>query len=52
MDVFQFIANCQEQYDTILFAGPPYALETLDTLPDLIFEKKMIEVSRLVYPRA
>jgi len=42
MDVFQFIGNCHEQYD-IIFAGPPYALETLDTLPDLIFEKKMIE---------
>ncbi len=40
-DVFKFIARSVEQYDYI-FAGPPYPLPTIDTLPDLIFEKNML----------
>ncbi len=31
-DVFKFIENSTEQYDFI-FAGPPYALTTIDDLP-------------------
>ena len=42
-DVFQFMKNCTEQYDFI-FAGPPYALETIDEIPNIIFEKKMLAV--------
>jgi 16S rRNA (guanine966-N2)-methyltransferase len=42
MDVFKFIQNCTEQYD-IIFAGPPYPLKTLNTIPDLIFEKNMLK---------
>lgn len=42
MDVFQFISGCREKYD-LIFAGPPYALETLDTIPDRIFEQDMVE---------
>jgi 16S rRNA (guanine966-N2)-methyltransferase len=34
MDVFKFIAQCHETFDFI-FAGPPYALETIDELPKL-----------------
>jgi len=34
-DVFRFLKNCREQYDFI-FAGPPYALETIDQIPALI----------------
>ncbi|MBK8557679.1 MAG: RsmD family RNA methyltransferase [Lewinellaceae bacterium] len=41
MDVFRFIDSNSAQYDYI-FAGPPYALPTIDTIPDLIFEKKML----------
>ena len=41
MDVFRFIGQCSEQFDFI-FAGPPYALLTIDELPKLIFEKKML----------
>jgi len=40
-DVFKFIVNSNEQFDFI-FAGPPYALTTIDELPRLIFEKKLL----------
>ncbi|MBS1495502.1 MAG: RsmD family RNA methyltransferase [Bacteroidetes bacterium] len=40
-DVFKFIENAGEQYDFI-FAGPPYALTTIDDLPKNIFEKKIL----------
>src|SRR5215203_5729216 len=40
-DVFQFIGSCHEKYDFI-FAGPPYALTTIDELPKLIFEKGLL----------
>lgn len=39
-DVFKFIDRAFEQYDYI-FAGPPYALPGLDSLPDLIFKKEL-----------
>jgi 16S rRNA (guanine(966)-N(2))-methyltransferase RsmD len=41
MDVFQFLASCTNQYD-IIFAGPPYALTTIDDLPRIIVERKLI----------
>lgn len=41
MNVFRFLEFTTEQYDYI-FAGPPYALPTLDTIPDRIFEKKLL----------
>jgi len=41
MDVFKYIQQCTEKFDFI-FAGPPYALTTIDTLPVLIFEKQML----------
>lgn len=41
MDVFKFIDNCTDRFDFI-FAGPPYALRTIDDLPRRIFEKKML----------
>ena len=40
-DVFKFISGCSEQFDFI-FAGPPYALSSIDDLPILIFEKKLL----------
>jgi 16S rRNA (guanine(966)-N(2))-methyltransferase RsmD len=40
-DVFQFINRTLETYD-LIFAGPPYALATIDDLPKLIFEKKLL----------
>jgi len=34
-DVFRFLKNNTEQYDFI-FAGPPYALENIDKIPEYI----------------
>ena len=41
-DVFRFIKSCRQQFDFI-FADPPYALETLATIPDLIFEHELLK---------
>jgi 16S rRNA (guanine966-N2)-methyltransferase len=41
MDVFQYLNTCTQQYD-IIFAGPPYALNTIDDLPRIIVEGKLI----------
>ncbi len=41
MDVFGYLQSCDEDFDFI-FAGPPYALGTIDELPKLIVSKKMI----------
>lgn len=40
-DVFRFIETATEKFDFI-FAGPPYALTTIDELPKLIFEKSLL----------
>lgn len=41
MDVFKYISTCTEQFDFI-FAGPPYALTSIDDLPVLVFEKQLL----------
>ena len=41
MDVFKFIDHCTDKFDFI-FAGPPYALNTIDEIPRKVFEKKML----------
>ncbi len=41
-DAFKFIQQCQEKFGFI-FAGPPYALETIDLLPVRIAEQNMLE---------
>src|SRR5688572_8821700 len=40
-DVFRFIDQCTEKFDFI-FAGPPYALNTIDELPVKIFQKQLL----------
>jgi 16S rRNA (guanine966-N2)-methyltransferase len=40
-DVFQFISQCTEKFDFI-FAGPPYALTTIDQLPVLIMDQQLL----------
>lgn len=40
-EVFRFIDQCTEQFDFI-FAGPPYALEIIDQLPQKIFEASLL----------
>jgi 16S rRNA (guanine(966)-N(2))-methyltransferase RsmD len=41
-DVFRFIRNTKEQYDFI-FAGPPYALETIDQIPELVVAGNLLK---------
>ena len=41
-DVFRFIETCTEKFNFI-FAGPPYALQTIDDLPKLIFENGLLK---------
>ena len=41
LDVFTFLSGSTEKYDFI-FAGPPYALGTIDELPKIIVTKKLI----------
>lgn len=41
MDVYSFLSTCNEKFDFI-FAGPPYALTTIDELPKIIVERKLI----------
>jgi 16S rRNA (guanine966-N2)-methyltransferase len=40
-DVFRFLKTNPGQYDFI-FAGPPYALETIDQIPELIFSGNLL----------
>jgi 16S rRNA (guanine966-N2)-methyltransferase len=40
-DALRFINRCKTTFDFI-FADPPYALKELSTLPDLIFEKQLL----------
>ncbi len=41
MDVFKFMESTKGKFDYI-FAGPPYQLPTIDTLPDVVFEKNLL----------
>jgi len=41
MDVFKFIAQCEEKFDFI-FAGPPYALTNIDELPQRVFDNDLL----------
>jgi len=40
-DVFRFVKSCRQQYD-IVFADPPYALKELPQIPDLVFERALL----------
>ncbi|HUC80233.1 MAG TPA: RsmD family RNA methyltransferase [Flavisolibacter sp.] len=41
-DVFKFMESCREKFD-LIFAGPPYALTTIDDLPKVVFEKELLK---------
>lgn len=41
MDIFNYLNTCTDQFDFI-FAGPPYALGTIDEIPKIIVSKKLI----------
>ncbi|MES2622108.1 MAG: RsmD family RNA methyltransferase [Bacteroidota bacterium] len=42
MDVFKFIETAHQKFN-LIFAGPPYPLPNLDTIPDLIFQYKLLD---------
>lgn len=42
MDVFKYLEQCTDTYDFI-FAGPPYALTTIDDLPRIIVQKRLLK---------
>ncbi|MFI5124613.1 MAG: RsmD family RNA methyltransferase [Chitinophagales bacterium] len=41
-DVFRFLKTTKDKYDFI-FAGPPYALETIDQIPEIIVQENLLE---------
>lgn len=41
-DVFKFINTTSNKYD-LIFAGPPYALQQIDDLPKLVFERQLLK---------
>jgi len=41
MEVFRFIRQCEEKFD-LIFAGPPYALTTIDDIPVKVFERELL----------
>ena len=41
-DAFKFIAGCHAQFDFI-FADPPYELDKIENIPDLIFAKNLLK---------
>ena len=43
-DVFRFLKNTKDQYDFI-FAGPPYALETIDQIPELVVAGNLLKTN-------
>lgn len=40
-NVFEFLPLCTQKFD-LIFADPPYALSSLETLPDRIFERDIL----------
>ena len=45
-DVFKFISSCHTQFDMI-FADPPYELEKLAEIPNLIFSRNLLKTDGL-----
>jgi 16S rRNA (guanine966-N2)-methyltransferase len=41
MDVFKYLETCSQTFDFI-FAGPPYAMENIDDLPKIIYDKNLL----------
>jgi 16S rRNA (guanine(966)-N(2))-methyltransferase RsmD len=42
MEVFSFLSTAQGQQYNFIFAGPPYALRTIDEIPRIIVDKQLI----------
>lgn len=46
IDVFKYLQNCKQTAD-LIFAGPPYPLPNLPTIPDKIFEHNILSPNGL-----
>lgn len=46
-DVFRYLAKCHDTFD-LVFADPPYALEGLETLPDLVLQGHLLKPQGLM----
>lgn len=41
-DVFKYLSSCREQFD-IIFADPPYALEQIPDIPDMVLDRGILK---------
>lgn len=41
-DAFQYLENTQETFD-IIFADPPYALKSIQTIPEIVFNRSLLK---------
>ncbi|MBF6629091.1 MAG: RsmD family RNA methyltransferase [Proteiniphilum sp.] len=41
-DVFKFLLSCNQQFD-LIFADPPYDMAGIDTIPGIIFGRKLLK---------
>lgn len=41
-NAFQFIKSCNAKYD-IVFADPPYEIEGVEIIPDMVFSKSLVK---------
>ncbi|MGC8825134.1 MAG: RsmD family RNA methyltransferase [Bacteroidales bacterium] len=46
-DVFQYLRTCNKQYD-IIFADPPYEMEGIAEIPELIFSRQLLKTSGML----
>jgi 16S rRNA (guanine966-N2)-methyltransferase len=42
LDAFKYLEECRAQYN-IIFADPPYDLEGVERIPELVFEKNLLK---------
>ncbi len=41
-DALQYIKTCRQQYN-VIFAGPPYALESINEIPDMVIDGGLLK---------
>lgn len=46
-DVFRFLRNCPQKFD-VIFADPPYEMDAIETIPDLVFDKNLLNADGIL----
>lgn len=41
-DVFKYLKSCKFKFD-LIFADPPYALDNIESIPDLVFDNDLLQ---------